>query len=68
MNWVKVSSSRVSEIAFDPINNKVYVKFKSNGKIYVYHNISESTFKQFANAPSIGKAISLLGKNYNETN
>ena len=64
MQWIKVSSSRVSEVSYDLDNKKVYVKFKNGGTVYIYDGVSEKTFKMFINAPSIGKAIPLLGNKY----
>ena len=65
MQWIKVSSSRVSEVAYDSDNKKVFVKFRKGGTVYVYEEVSEETFKLFIGAPSIGKAILLLGSKYN---
>jgi len=64
MQWKKVSSSRVSEVAYDSDNKKVYVKFKKGSSVYVYEEVSEETFRLFIDAPSIGKAIPLLGGKY----
>lgn len=62
--WIKVSSSRISKVSYDLDNEKVYVKFKNGGKVYIYEEVSEKTFEMFINAPSIGKAIPSLGSKY----
>ncbi len=66
MDWIEVSSKRVSEVAFDVVEKKVFVKFKSDGVIYIYNGVSEDIFKQFITAVSIGSAIPLLGNNYHK--
>jgi len=49
-----VKSSAISKIGFDKETNKLAVIFH-HGREYEYEGVSEATFKQFINAPSIGK-------------
>jgi hypothetical protein len=55
----KVQSSNISEVGFtsddsDEPTGLLEVKF-SNGKLYRYHKVPESTYKELVDAESIGR-------------
>jgi uncharacterized protein YjaG (DUF416 family) len=66
IHWVRISSSVVSALAFCSIENKAYVKLKSEGLVCVYSDISWDIFRRVVNADSVGRAIALFGDNYSE--
>jgi hypothetical protein len=59
-NMITVSSSNISEIGYDSVNQMVYVRFL-NGSLYIYKNVPEHDYQGLLNAPSIG---SYLHRNY----
>lgn len=55
VQWVKVQSSNLEQVAFDPKTSTLYVRFKSSPSFhYVYDNVKEDMFRQFLAADSLG--------------
>ena len=48
------TSNAISKIGYDKTTKRMAVIFH-HGREYEYEGVSEDTFKQFINAPSIGK-------------
>ena len=53
MNWISVTSSNLSAVAYDDQDNSLYIEFKQSG-IYKYPNIDKSLYLNLLNAPSKG--------------
>lgn len=51
-----VKSSIISEIGYDPETKDLTIRF-TNGKAYVYKNVSPETAQQVMDAESVGKAF-----------
>lgn len=54
-----VTSSRIASVGWE--NNTLEVQFH-NGVVYQYHGVSQSEYRAFLNAPSLGSALSKLDK------
>lgn len=54
MNFKKVKSSMLSEIAYDADGNRLHIRF-SGGKEYVYHDVAQSLHDDMMAAESIGE-------------
>lgn len=52
--WMPVSSSNIAAIAFNELDESLFVQFHSGG-VYEYLNCPEYLFNEFLNAPSKGK-------------
>lgn len=56
LNWINVSSSNISRIAYDEHEQYLYVEFSKSG-IYIYKNVNSIEFENFLNAPSLGSYL-----------
>lgn len=55
VQWVKVESSNLEQIAFDVKTSTLYIRFKSNVRVhYVYSDVKEELYRQFMAADSLG--------------
>lgn len=54
-----VSSSRILSVGW--YDNVMEVEFH-NGAVYQYYNVSQTEYKAFLSAPSLGSALSKLDK------
>ena len=66
MEMVNVSSSQISAIGYDPETMKARVSF-TNGALYEYDDVQQTTIDTIMGADSVGKAFNLLlkyGHNY----
>lgn len=61
MEMIPVSSSQISAIGYDAETMKAQVAF-TNGSVYEYDDVSQSTIDTIINADSVGKAFNLLLK------
>lgn len=52
--WHGISSSNISQIAYDGETKTLYVQFHHGGT-YAYDDVSGTTFRYFLNAPSAGR-------------
>lgn len=57
MKFTKTKSSSVDEIAYDPDNKELHVRWKNTGGIYIYKDVSQRTYNYFLASPSKGKFI-----------
>lgn len=57
MERVSVDSSKISEMGYDPGKQLLEVKFKADGSVYQYQNVSESFYKTMCAAESVGKVF-----------
>ncbi|MGS0973153.1 MAG: KTSC domain-containing protein [Candidatus Izemoplasmataceae bacterium] len=53
LNWVFVSSSNLSRVAYDEINQFLYIEFINNS-IYLYKNVPVYEYDQLLRASSPG--------------
>ena len=53
VSYTPVSSSNVSEIGFDPVFGRLWVRFKS-GDVYAYEKVPSWVYLDFLRAPSKG--------------
>ncbi len=53
LNWIVVSSTNVSRVAYDDVNQYLYVEFL-NGSMYLYKNVPSNEFDLFLQATSQG--------------
>jgi hypothetical protein len=49
----KVTSSQISEIAYDPLGERLFVLF-SNDTLYTYEPVKRKKYDEFADSPSVG--------------
>lgn len=56
ISMVSVMSSDISAWGYDPINFKLQIQF-TNGRMYLYENISPLEFEALMTSPSKGKAF-----------
>ncbi|AHC18884.1 KTSC domain-containing protein [Paenibacillus polymyxa] len=56
MQWVSVTSSNISSIAYDGESSTLYVKF-NNGSQYAYNNVPASVHSGLMNATSHGSYL-----------
>lgn len=56
VGWQKVTSSNVDEVAYDPENKLLYVRF-TNKSIYSYDGVSQEVFDGLLTAESVGKYL-----------
>lgn len=57
MDFIRVSSSTVDEIAYDEFSQELHVVFLNDNRYYVYSNVPRHVFQDFTAAPSKGKFI-----------
>lgn len=53
MNWIPVSSSNLSAVAYDDSTHTLYIEFHSSG-VYAYFDVPPSVFRGLLTAPSHG--------------
>lgn len=58
-----VDSSMIASIGYDPSSGTVEVEFKSNGQIWQYYDVPESTYNGVRASGSVGKAFNSEIKN-----
>ncbi len=58
-----VDSSSIESIGYDSDNQKLYVKFLSSGKTYVYIDVNKSVYQEFLQADSKGGYLNLNIRN-----
>lgn len=61
--WTSVASSVVSEVAFLPSNDALYVRFASTGATYRYDDATLAHFYALVRAASPGKYVNTVLKN-----
>lgn len=54
MEWTAVESSAIRALKYEPASRELYVDFH-NRRRYVYFDVPQAVFEQFASAPSIGR-------------
>lgn len=59
----KVRSSNIDALGYNPMNNTLYVRFKSNS-VYTYQNTTYDEYKALKNAQSIGKAFHVFKESH----
>ena len=59
MNWIKVKSSHVAEVAYDDDIRVLAVRY-CDGSVYIRPNIPAGMFGEIVSDPSIGKMIGAL--------
>lgn len=64
MNWIKVESTRISEVSYDKENRCAYLKFK-NDVVYCYFDVSEENYNKFRSS-DLGRSVWMLGNNYKQ--
>lgn len=62
-----VESSNVDSIGYDYAKNELYVKFK-NGSLYVYYHVPYAIYQSFLLAPSKGRFVWQVLRNYGKDN
>ncbi len=56
IQMIAVDSSDLAAYGYDPIEFQLQIQF-TNGRVYVYENISPLDFESISNAPSKGRAF-----------
>jgi hypothetical protein len=54
MDFTKVKSSTITEVAYDPAEQRLHVRFKSGGE-YCYHDVPPGLHADMMAADSVGK-------------
>lgn len=62
MNWIPVSSSNLSAVAYDSSSQTLYIQFRSSGT-YAYYNVPASVYDGLMNAASHGQYHAAFIKN-----
>ena len=61
-SWIPVDSSAIEAIAYIPTDSTLKVRFNT-GEVYQYHQVSQSVFNDFLDAPSHGTFLNQHIKN-----
>lgn len=59
-----VDSSMIESIGYDQSAGTVEVEFRSNGQIWQYYDVPESTYNDVRAAGSLGKAFNAMIKKH----
>ena len=62
MQWDPVSSSRISAVAWE--DGITYMRFRTDGAVYGYKNVTPEQHAEFLRSPSLGKALELFEKQH----
>lgn len=62
MNWIPVSSSNLSAVAYDASSQTLYIQFRSSGT-YAYYGVPASVYDSLMNASSHGQYHAAFIKN-----
>lgn len=62
LDWVDVESSNIKRIAYDELNENLYVKY-NQGTEYRYLKVPKNIYEDFKNAPSKGSFMNSMIKN-----
>lgn len=54
MNWIPVSSSNLSAVAYDETTSTLYIRFRSSGT-YAYFNVPPHIYRGLMSAASHGE-------------
>lgn len=67
LEWKETESSAVTRIAYDQVNERIYVQF-SRGAIYRYDDCDQSVWTDLTDAASVGAYVhrNLAHHNYTE--
>ncbi len=57
-----VDSSMIAGIGYDPSSGTVGVEFRSNGQVWEYYDVPETTYNELRAAGSLGKAFNAIIK------
>jgi hypothetical protein len=52
-----VDSTMIRSIGYDPSSGTLEVEFRTNGQVWQYYNVPESTYHEVRAAGSLGKAF-----------
>lgn len=53
--WVNVQSTAIRRVGYDSSSSTLYIDFTSSTPIYEYHGVPITVFREFINAPSVGR-------------
>jgi hypothetical protein len=56
-DWYVFDSSRVTEAAYDPKTDRVFVRWQDGGKGYVYEGVPQNEWRNFKRSQSPGKFV-----------
>jgi hypothetical protein len=59
-----VNSSMIASIGYDQSSGTVEVEFRSNGQVWQYYDVPESTYNDVRAAGSLGKAFNAMIKTH----
>ena len=60
-------SKSLEGYGFDRYDHTLYIKYRSNGKVYPFFKVDTIRFEQFRDSESLGKEVAKLRKEYAET-
>lgn len=55
--WVQVASSRLTAYNYDYSTGSLLIRWKNNGTVWQYENVSTAIFESFTSAPSLGRYV-----------
>jgi hypothetical protein len=66
MKWVAVESSAVSALGYEAGRSRLGIEFQVSRRVYIYHAVPPSEFKEFLEAESKGRYLTqvFLPKGY----
>ena len=66
MQWIRVRSSAVSALGYDPAHRTLGIEFAPTHQVYLYFEVPEFEFDAFVDSPSKGKYLTqvFIPKNY----
>jgi hypothetical protein len=59
-----VGSSMIASIGYDQSSGTVEVEYRSNGQVWQYYDVPESTYNDVRAAGSLGKAFNAMIKKH----
>lgn len=63
MERERVDSSMIASVGYDEGTGTVEIEFRSNGQIWQYYDVPETTYNEFRGVGSLGKAFHAIIKN-----
>ena len=58
-----VDSSMIATVGYDESSGTVEIEFSSNGQVWQYYDVPETTYNEFRGSASLGKAFNAIIKN-----
>lgn len=65
LDWVDVTSSNISQVAYNPDSRVFCVRFRDGG-VYSYDGVDRDIFNTIQTVPSVGRYFNMMVKAYHD--